>query len=752
MPRERENSDASGAPGQSKRPPLNHHDSGSSQAGGDQTGNGSGTHHHRAKGPKHVVGGSRLHGKVPSSKGLHKHHGSTSTVKLNRTNTSNTNRAGGSPTSPLDRPPFLQPGHRRSTSQDLVTVTSNLKNSSTTALKRNRSNADVAGIGKGKAKSSSNLLKRSSSNPAVHKLKGEQRHSKVHFNIGDDGQDDDEDQDEWVDASTSASPLLSRRGSTINGAETSNENHLHPLASALPPQGQQGESSRVPLGTQVQYQFPSQQQRAQSSNNTVAPVSNISQQQQQQRQQQQQQQEQQQKQREQQQQQQQVQEQQQKQQTQQPYKPPTNKNSSSQTSIAPSIAHSTTSLTHSQLLTERILKRVPSMISAPKMSTENVQVQLTTSRPVSPASSIRASQVRPGSSGKEELLTSRFVGGDVGSTGNPSNPDESFLTSIKATAENGTSRSMGSLERAGHQGSKLGADSDDEGASATEMRRTTRRRNGTQTSVSSGVYGIPKDLNRTQQKLNLQRQSSTLDQPHVPPHHPALGGMSGMPLTPGLPLNGNGYDSRDPRLSKVLERTGMEYLVVRRYQNPVARSIARIAQYQALQNGSLGMNGSGGGGGGGRSSRPGTSHSKRGSELGLAGRPSFLRDNTQGPRDSFLAQATINASTGNHQQQHHGHSNSMSAMPSRAVSAAARFSGLASGMGTRANSTSSSLDGDGDGAGHVGMLNGANGHNGGGSSSRLSGSSLVDRSEHAETQAILRALWDKSLDLSASQE
>ena len=385
------------------------------------------------------------------------------------------------------------------------------------------------------------------------------------------------------------------------------------------------------------------------------------------------------------------------------------------------------------------------MISAPKMSTESVQVQLNVSRPTSPASSIRASQVRPGSSGREELLTSRFVGGDVGSTGNPSNTGESFLTSIKATAENGTSRSMGSLEHAGHQGSKPGADSDDEGASATEIRRITRRRNGTQTSVSSGVYGIPKDLNRTQQKLNLQRASSTLDQPHVPPHHPALGVMGGMPLTPGLPLNGNGYDNRDPRLTKVLERTGMEYLVVRRYQNPVARSIARIAQYQALQNGSLNMNG---GGGGGRSSRPGTSHSKRGSELGLGlgGRPSFLRDGREGPRDSFLAQATINA---NHQ---HSHSNSMSAIPSKAVSAAARFSGLASGMGTRANSTSSSLDGDGDGGPgpHVGMLNGANGAHG--SSSRLSGSSLVDRSEHAETQAILRALWDKSLDLSASQE
>ncbi|KAL0469484.1 hypothetical protein QR685DRAFT_572473 [Neurospora intermedia] len=702
MPRDRENSDTSGAPGQSKRPTLYHRDSSSSQVGGDQTGNGN-THHHRAKGPKHVVGGSRLHGKAPSSKGLHKHHGSTSTVKLNRTNTA-ASRQGESPTSP-ERPPFLTSNHRRSTSQDLVTVSTNLKNTSATALKRNRSNADVAGTGKGKAKSTSNLLKRSTSNPAVHKLKGE-RHSKVHFNIGDDGQDDDEDdQDEWVDASTSASPLLSRRGSTINGAETANENHLHPLASALPPQGQV-DNPRV---TQVQFPFPSQQQRFQPSNNIVASANNTSQQQQQQQLQEQ---------------------QQQQQQMPQLSKPPTNKNSSSQTSIAPSIAPSiahstTTSQSHNQLLTERILKRVPSMISAPKMSTESVQVQLNASRPTSPASSMLSSQIRPGSSEKEELLTSRFVGGDqLGSTGNPSNPGESFLTGIRTTTENGTSRSMGSLEHAGHQGSKLGADSDDEG---TEIRRTTRKRNGTQTSVSSGVYGGLKDLNRTQQKLNLQRASSTLDQPQVPPHHPTLG-----PLTPGLPLNGNGYDNRDPRLTRILERTGMEYLVVRRYQNPVARSIARIAQYQALQNGSLNMNG------GGRASRPGTSHSKRGSELS-GGRPNFLRDGRE-PRDSFLAQATINA---NHQ-----HSNSMSAIPSKAVSAAARFSGLG-GIGTRANSTSSSLDGDGDGGQpHVGMLNGANG----GSSSRLSGSSLVDRSEHAETQAILRALWDKSLDLSVSQE
>ncbi|KXJ89747.1 hypothetical protein Micbo1qcDRAFT_165094 [Microdochium bolleyi] len=38
-----------------------------------------------------------------------------------------------------------------------------------------------------------------------------------------------------------------------------------------------------------------------------------------------------------------------------------------------------------------------------------------------------------------------------------------------------------------------------------------------------------------------------------------------------------GGGGKDLRISRQLERTGMEYLVVRRYQNPIARSITRLS-------------------------------------------------------------------------------------------------------------------------------------------------------------------------------
>lgn len=57
-------------------------------------------------------------------------------------------------------------------------------------------------------------------------------------------------------------------------------------------------------------------------------------------------------------------------------------------------------------------------------------------------------------------------------------------------------------------------------------------------------------------------------------------------MNPLIGIPGPGYDggqSRDPRLSKLLERTGMEYLVVRRYQNPIARSLNRLAKNPETQ-------------------------------------------------------------------------------------------------------------------------------------------------------------------------
>jgi hypothetical protein len=51
--------------------------------------------------------------------------------------------------------------------------------------------------------------------------------------------------------------------------------------------------------------------------------------------------------------------------------------------------------------------------------------------------------------------------------------------------------------------------------------------------------------------------------------HGGLGGSS---------LVGAGYDVRDPRIKIQLERTGLEYLVVRRHQDPVGQALKRLGQ------------------------------------------------------------------------------------------------------------------------------------------------------------------------------
>ncbi|TDZ25163.1 hypothetical protein Cob_v001971 [Colletotrichum orbiculare MAFF 240422] len=191
MVRDRD-ADESSSASQSKRPSLHHQESDSTNS--DQAGR---EHHHqqRTKPQKHLVGAGRLHARVPSSKALHKHHGSTAS-KLNH-------RRIASP-SP-ERKPTSITGHRRVQSEAKLSrdnSSTNLsKNASSASLRRNKSHGEV-----NKKSKSADKLKRTNSNPAVNKVKPQK--SQVHFDLGNDGQED-----EWVDASASASPYLSRRGS-----------------------------------------------------------------------------------------------------------------------------------------------------------------------------------------------------------------------------------------------------------------------------------------------------------------------------------------------------------------------------------------------------------------------------------------------------------------------------------------------------------------------------------------------------------
>jgi hypothetical protein len=116
---------------------------------------------------------------------------------------------------------------------------------------------------------------------------------------------------------------------------------------------------------------------------------------------------------------------------------------------------------------------------------------------------------------------------------------------------------------------------------------------------------IPPQASRTQQKLWLQRASSDVEP------QPPLGlvggagalqvglGLAGFSSGTGFPPGyggygavtplvgalGGGFDGGmggtgagvDPRIKVQLERTGLEFLVVRRYQDPVGRAVRRLA-------------------------------------------------------------------------------------------------------------------------------------------------------------------------------
>lgn len=608
--------------------------------------------HPRVKTQKHIVGGGtggRLHARVPSSKGL-KHHAAASTAKLNRKHGS---------VSPDRGSAFVLPSHhhhRRTTSELKLTgdpSASNLKkNLSQTNLKRNRSHVDVR-----KRTKSTTSLHRSASNPAVDKLRSSGS-SRVQFNLGDDGQADDQDDDEWVDASTSASPLLSRRGSAVSAGQT-----------AHPPEDD--EEDQPPAS-------PSARRHEDTSDRH----------------------------------------------------PPNGSQNSSQ-----SLPRNTS--IHNQYLTSRILSRTPSHGAPPMMSTETVSARPASLLQYSPPTSSpghgpslsgtpgTAPQVRPGSSGKAEL-TSRFVGNNSQEPGSGI-PGESFMLAanrggLSRAALNGKAafsapqrrQSLGSLSQA------RGIDAmasrqvtmDDVFADDDDSAQTSRSRR-------TGDYVVPREMNRTQQKLNLQRASSSLEpsQPHagIAGVSASAGGLMGVP---------NNYDSRDPRIGKLLERTGMEYLTVRRHLNPVARSVSRVMQLPGLEDSRRIP----------RSSR----HSARVSELGGGGALDFTNlTHRERERDRDHPSAGFRHSNSMADLIHGGQPSTTSTSSSRRPLTPRGGGGAFPGL----HSASSSLDTDGGGANgpHVDRQ-------------RLSGSSLVDGAEDAGTLALLRMMWDKSLDLGVSSQ
>ncbi|KAF2124093.1 hypothetical protein P153DRAFT_371402 [Dothidotthia symphoricarpi CBS 119687] len=89
-------------------------------------------------------------------------------------------------------------------------------------------------------------------------------------------------------------------------------------------------------------------------------------------------------------------------------------------------------------------------------------------------------------------------------------------------------------------------------------------------------------LNRTQQKLLLQRASSAIEpQKLVPAVMARAGGSAFFPS--GMHYHANGQGRVDPRLQQQFNHVAVEYRVVRRYRNPLADSIWRIQQIPGVK-------------------------------------------------------------------------------------------------------------------------------------------------------------------------
>ncbi|KAF5004087.1 hypothetical protein FDECE_9402 [Fusarium decemcellulare] len=597
MPHTRDADSASSTSGQSKRPPLNHQES-------DSQSEGSGAHHqhqhhrkhhhHRPYQRQHTVGHLH-HARAPAAKnapkqpklnrrhtspqdelqnqtrttsGSNSHHRTASDAKLSSRESSSGNLAKSTSQTKLNK----------SSSQSKLTKSPShariVKSPSHSKLKRNRSHTE---IGK---RTRSSELKRASSTTIVYQTQTSGGKSQVHFDLGNDGQDD-----EWVDASGSNSPYLSRKGSL----NSSNHSVHHP-------DDRTGDSRPV---------TPSDRLASGQPGHHDQPVH-------------------------------------------------------------PHMSSPERQRAHQkEYLTSRILQRTPSHGAPPQMTADPVQAA---PRRFAPASADgRDSGTLMGSN--QDELTSRFVE----AAGSGLTSEGSFYRQPRGEFRDTPQKPRSIASLPGDREPPTSAPQKEE-ADDSALAPKTARRNAPPSAHAS----------RTQQKLNLQRQSSVIEPGQAVS---GVGGVVGH--TPLIGVGGPGYDggnSRDPRVGKLLERTGMEYLVVRRYQNSVSRSLDRLNHL------------------------PGMDKSLR-----------IPRSNTASTNGKRSLDLTM---------RHHTRNVSMPdarrpVTPKRPTSV------------RTTNGAASSYDGNDD----DGRL-----------TDRLSGSSLVGGEEEDGTAALLRNMWEKSMELSASTD
>lgn len=607
--RDRGDSNSPSTSGQSKRP-SNAHDSDSEQPQHQQHQHQQHQQHRKHQSKHHVGGGARLHARVPSAKGLYKHNAPASSTKLNRRLTSPSPERGTIPVSSQTASSNSHHHHRKYSShssdaklaQD-PSATNLKKNASQTSLKRNRSHVDV-----GKRSKSSTQLKRSSSEKTVSRVKSSK--SAVHFDLGTDNDDND-----WVDASSSASPYLSRNGSAYASGQTSAHAQGSPVPPAAGGDSTAGEEDDV------------------DGEGEPTPVA-------------------------------------------EPHKLPVNDITQ-----------------HSRNLTSRLLQRTPSHSATTSMSNMTALAKAASpdGRHPTSTSSVTSATAQPqgmvGSNGTEEV-TSRFItarnsGGSFYTPAEGSSEGKRPQSSLSGPTDTGLSTATTRVNDEDDEEDEL---TDEEDTGITSAIATTAR------SRKEGPVAAPPEKSRTQQKINLQRASSSMEP--VRHRHSGIGGFAAEVAEVAGPLiGGAGYESQDPRVYKLLERTGVEYNIVRRYQNPVARSLARITQL------------------------PGNDRARRIPRGTPSSRHSI---HNFGLSQSF--RETTNGGTRRPETPKRAHSS-------------IRHSGLGS-----------SLETDDGGAAAASRM-----QEGPGAS--LSGASLVNGEEDDGIQAILRSMWDKNMvDLAAGED
>jgi hypothetical protein len=216
-------------------------------------------------------------------------------------------------------------------------------------------------------------------------------------------------------------------------------------------------------------------------------------------------------------------------------------------------------------ITSRLLQRTPSQNAPPQMSSISATA---TPGNHSPDSFTKIDATSNGTfRTSQDELVSRFVGANSGTSNSTSPSHHSRQTSDpKADLDDARrAKTMGSLSR-------RASISSDEDERALAPRSRSRK-----ASADGHAYNPPQH-SRTQQKLWLERASSNIEPQQMVPGAALNGiGIPGLrPLLGASPLVGAGDDGRDPRIRLQLERTGLEYLVVRRYQDPVGRALKRL--------------------------------------------------------------------------------------------------------------------------------------------------------------------------------